>query len=241
MKWSANSNLKPATAETAYYCCYRKTRRSWWCKISGRWQIPLLHPRSQVTRSYEGRTESHEQLFFLHANWEQQTKDSEVVDGASCCVILQCLVTSIACITWPVSLLTKWPKTICHFASVLSSNSLWKRKSLLQKFTRLQRAYGSVCMGASSVRRWVKHFKDGKTEAIQKAVRQCHRMAGTEFYRRGIFKLPERWKKCVQRSGDYVEKYRKLCRLRWYIWFVNIKHVTLQKIVAHDFRYDPRI
>ena len=25
---------------------------------------------------------------------------------------------------------------------------------------RLQRAYGSVCMGASSVRRWVKHFKD---------------------------------------------------------------------------------
>ena len=72
---------------------------------------------------------------------------------------------------------------------------------------RLQRAYGSVCMGASSVRIWVKHFKDGKTEAIQKAVRrQCLRMAGTEFYHRGIFKLPERWKKCVQRSGDYLEK-----------------------------------
>ena len=71
---------------------------------------------------------------------------------------------------------------------------------------RLQRAYASVCMGASSVRRWVKHFKDGKTEAIQKGVRQCLRMAGTEFYSRGIFKLPERWEKCVQRSGDYVEK-----------------------------------
>ena len=56
---------------------------------------------------------------------------------------------------------------------------------------RLQRTYGSVCMGASSVRRWMKHFKDGKTEAIQKAVRQCLRRAGTEFYRRGIFKLPE--------------------------------------------------
>jgi len=28
---------------------------------------------------------------------------------------------------------------------------------------RLQRAYGSVCMGVSSVRRWVKHFKDGNT------------------------------------------------------------------------------
>ena len=36
---------------------------------------------------YEGRTESHEQLF-LHANLEQQTKESAVVDGTSCCVIL---------------------------------------------------------------------------------------------------------------------------------------------------------
>ena len=26
--------------------------------------------------------------FFLHANWEQQTKESAVVDGTSCCVIL---------------------------------------------------------------------------------------------------------------------------------------------------------
>ena len=37
--------------------------------------------------------------FFLHANWEQQTKESTVVDGTSCCVIRECLVTSIACIT----------------------------------------------------------------------------------------------------------------------------------------------
>ena len=57
--------------------------------------------------------------FFLHANWEQQTKESVVVDGTSCCVILECLVTSISCITWLVSLLTKWPTTICPFASVL--------------------------------------------------------------------------------------------------------------------------
>jgi len=118
-------------------------------------------------------------------------------------------------------------------------------------------------MGASIVRRWVKHFKDGNTsiqgqpwtsrpltastehnkervdeiiqddrrvtvdtdyhlfgfvkdqlrgqcyettEAIQKAMRQCLLLAGTELHRRGIFKLPERWEECVQRSGDYVEK-----------------------------------
>ena len=42
-------------------------------------------------------------------------------------------------------------------------------------------------------------------EALQTAVRQCLRAVGTEFYRKGIFKLPERWEKCVQRNGDYVE------------------------------------
>ena len=36
---------------------------------------------------------------FFHANWEQQTKESKVVDETSYCVILECLVTSIACIT----------------------------------------------------------------------------------------------------------------------------------------------
>ena len=38
-------------------------------------------------------------FFFLHANWEQQTKESAVVDGTSCYVIHECLVTSLACIT----------------------------------------------------------------------------------------------------------------------------------------------
>ena len=37
--------------------------------------------------------------FFLHANWEKQTKERAVVDGTSCCVILECLVMSIVCIT----------------------------------------------------------------------------------------------------------------------------------------------
>ena len=58
--------------------------------------LVFSHP-NRILLIYEGRTESHEQLF-LHANWEQQTKESAVVDGTSCCVILECLVTSIACI-----------------------------------------------------------------------------------------------------------------------------------------------
>ena len=93
--------------------------------------------------------------FYLHANWEQQTKESAVVDGTSCCVILECLVMSIACITWPVSLLTKWPTTIRRFPSLLSSNSLWKRKSLLQKFTRDFSVLMEVCAWVRAV------FRDG--------------------------------------------------------------------------------
>ena len=149
--------------------------------------------------------ENHEQLFFLHANWEQQMKESAVVDGTSCCVILECLVTSIACITWVVSLLTKWPTMICRFASVLSSNSLWKRISLLQKFTRDFSVLMEVCAWVRAV------FEDGgnilKMGKRRRFRNQCVSVFGwTEFYSRGIFKLPERWQKCVQRSGDYVKK-----------------------------------
>ena len=68
--------------------------------VSTRSTLILYGPQHRKrTSNYEGRTESHEQLFFLHANWEQQTKESAVVDGTSCCVILECPVTSIACIT----------------------------------------------------------------------------------------------------------------------------------------------
>ena len=38
-----------------------------------------------------------------------------------------------------------------------------EEKSAAEIHLRLQHAYGDVCMGASSVRRWVKHFKDGNT------------------------------------------------------------------------------
>jgi hypothetical protein len=31
-------------------------------------------------------------------------------------------------------------------------------------YERLRGVYGDVCMGVSSVRRWVKHFKDGYTD-----------------------------------------------------------------------------
>ena len=44
--------------------------------------LPVERPSASedgLCSIYEGRTESHEQLFFLHANWEEQTKESAVV------------------------------------------------------------------------------------------------------------------------------------------------------------------
>ena len=38
-----------------------------------------------------------------------------------------------------------------------------KEKSAGKIHLRLQRAYGAVSMGASNVRKWVNHFKDGNT------------------------------------------------------------------------------
>ena len=45
---------------------------------------------------------------------------------------------------------------------------------------RLQGAYGSVCMGDSSVQRWVKHFKDGNTSIQDQLWSGRPRTASTE-------------------------------------------------------------
>ena len=45
---------------------------------------------------------------------------------------------------------------------------------------RLQCVYGDVCIGASSVRRWVKHFKDGNTSIQDQPRSSRPRTASTE-------------------------------------------------------------
>ena len=172
---------------------------------------------------YEGRTESHEQHFLAcELGKADEGECSGRWNQLLCYPLVSCDANSLHYVTTITP--NKMADNDMSFRQRAVIEFLVKEEiPAAEIHQRLQPAYGSVCMGASSVRRWVKHFKDGKTEANQKAVRQCLRMAGTEFYHEGIFKLPERWKKCVQRSGDYVGKSRKLRRLRWCIWFVNNK------------------
>jgi histone-lysine N-methyltransferase SETMAR len=43
-------------------------------------------------------------------------------------------------------------------------------------------------------------------EAVQEAVQSWLQGAGTDFYRRDIFKVLQRWQKCIDLDGDFVEK-----------------------------------
>ena len=185
--------------------CYKNWVNMVW-RTNG-WHMKIYYRKIYCTCSlYEGRTESHEQLLFA---CELGTADEGQCGGRwnqlLCYPWVSCDVNSLHHVTSITP--NKMADNDMSFRQLAVIEFLVKEEiPAAEIHQRLQRAYGSVCMGASSVRRWVKHFKDGKKEAIQKAVRQCLRMAGKEFCRRGIFKLPERWEKCVQRSGDYVEK-----------------------------------
>ena len=60
---------------------------------------PLGRPRSRYDDNITRVVPKVMSNFFLHAKWEQQMKEIAVVDGTNCCIILECLVTSIACVT----------------------------------------------------------------------------------------------------------------------------------------------
>ena len=51
---------------------------------------------------------------------------------------------------------------------------------------KLQRAYGDVYMGPSSVRRWVKHFKDGNKSIQDKPCSGRPRTASTELNKKRV-------------------------------------------------------
>lgn len=50
----------------------------------------------------------------------------------------------------------------------------------------------------------MQHFPDSNT--VIDDVRKWVASAGTHFYKRGIKALGHRWRKCIENSGDYVDK-----------------------------------
>jgi len=93
---------------------------------------------------------------------------------------------------------------------LLTEDHKVQRKSITSEMLRRYRDSPDLTSSEYHLFGFVKNQMRGQhyetKDALQTAVRQCLRAAGTEFFRKGIFKLPERWQKCVQRNGDYVEK-----------------------------------
>ena len=53
------------------------------------------------------------------------------------------------------------------------------------------------------------------------------------FFSDGIKKLVLRWKKCIEKQGDYVEKW---CYYKFYI-FIEIKFVSVVRIIVDSLTY----
>jgi transposase len=56
-------------------------------------------------------------------------------------------------------------------------------------YERLRGVYGDVYMGVSSVRRWVKHFKDGNTDIADQPRSVRQRTAATERNKQNVEEL----------------------------------------------------
>ena len=62
---------------------------------------------------------------------------------------------------------------------------------------RMQAVYGDHCVDVSTIRRWVRRFKDGDLGFKNK----------TPIFFKDVFKkLVQRWLKCIEVCGDFVKK-----------------------------------
>jgi len=59
---------------------------------------------------------------------------------------------------------------------------------------RMREVYDDQCVDVSTVRCWVRRFKDGELGPAD------------FFFNDGFRKLVQRWRKCIEVRGDFVEK-----------------------------------
>jgi transposase len=110
---------------------------------------------------------------------------------------------------------------------------------------RLQRAYRSVCMGASSVTRWVKHFKDENTSIQDEPRSGRPRTASTERNKERVNEIIQDDRRVTidtiaQTLGighnavqEMIESlgYRKVCS-RWVPRLLTKDHKGQRKAIA---------
>jgi transposase len=79
-------------------------------------------------------------------------------------------------------------------------------------YERLHAVYGDACMGASSVRRWVKHFKDGNTDRADQPRCDPQRTAATERNKRKVDELIRQDRRVTEKLQRSLEWGTMRCR-----------------------------
>jgi plasmid stabilization system protein ParE len=134
----------------------------------------------------------------------------------------------------------KWLSPTCRFVNALSLNFLWKKETRQESST----SDFVVCMempawGTSSVRRWVKRFKDGNTNIADQPRCGRPRTAATERHKQKVDELIRQDQRITFREiaaklgvGHYAVQeimdilgYRKVCSL-WVHRLLTEEHKT---------------
>ena len=84
-------------------------------------------------------------------------------------------------------------------------------------------------MPQRGVYEWVEKFKNGRIGVTRDGWGTCVARCSAKniFFSEGTEKLVQRWKKCIEKQGDYVEK----CRYYKFSIFIEIKFVSVVRII----------
>ena len=135
-----------------------------------------------------------------------------------------------------------------RFVSVPSLNFLLRGRFFAADIHhRLQRVYEDVCVGASSVRQWVKHFKDGRTSIQDEPHSGRPRTASTEANKKRVDEIIKEDRRVtlntvatklgIQHSAvqEMIGSlgYRKICA-HWVLRLLTEDHKVQRKAITSE-------
>ena len=104
---------------------------------------------------------------------------------------------------------------------------------------RLSAQYGNSVLLQRRSYEWIEKFRNGRTSVTHEGSGACVARCSAKniFFSEGIKKLVQRWKKCIEKHGDYVEKW---CYYKFYI-VIEIKFVSVVRIIIDSSTYIQRV
>ena len=154
------------------------------------------------------------------------------------------LITTVQ--VWSCSVSSFVPTLTLNMAAPLSVCTKEEQRSLIRFLwsegisgaeirRRLSAQYGNSVLPQRGVYQWIEIFKNVRTSVTHEGNGACVARCSAKniFFSEGIKKLVQRWKKCTEKQGDYVEKW---CYCKFYI-FIEIKFVSVVRIITDSLTY----